>query len=260
MPETTYSDKFYDAIRDGSRRSAQAVAPIAIELVRPKSIVDVGCGDGTWLAVFRDLGVIDTVGLDGDYVERRMLQIPQDQFRATDLSSPFGLPRTFDLAISLEVAEHLPPLSADGFVESLTKLAPAVLFSAAIPFQGGTQHLNEQWPDYWAALFKNRDYLPVDCIRGKIWGNDQVEHWYAQNTLLFASADRIREDSKLRREHEKTNLQQLALVHPRTYASKAQPRTFQFSVRGAVRLLGEAAVNAVQRRVRSVFSGDPDAH
>jgi SAM-dependent methyltransferase len=247
MPAPAYTSKFYHNMRSGSRRSAQAVVPIVLQLVEPKAVVDVGCGDGTWLSVFRELGVIDTVGIDGDYVDRRLLQIPEDQFRATDLTLPFGLPRTFDLAVSLEVAEHLPPQSAEVFVDSLTKLAPVVLFSAAIPFQCGTQHLNEQWPDYWAALFKTHDYLPIDCIRAKIWRNEHVEPWYAQNILLFTSADRIREDSALRREYEKTNPQQLALVHPR-FLQEA-------GVRGALRLLGRAMINAARWRIRLLLSG-----
>jgi hypothetical protein len=165
MNKAPYTNVFFDTIRGGSRRSAQVVVPIVLQMLHPKSVVDVGRGDGTWLSVFRELGIRETVGLDGDYVDRRQLQIPQDQFEATDLSSPFGLPRTFDLAMSLEVAEHLPPQSAEGFVDCVTQLAPLVLFSAAIPRQGGTQHLNEQWPEYWAALFRARDYLPIDCIR-----------------------------------------------------------------------------------------------
>jgi 2-polyprenyl-3-methyl-5-hydroxy-6-metoxy-1,4-benzoquinol methylase len=245
MNKAPYTSEFFDTIRGGSRRSAQAVVPIVLQLVQPKSIIDVGCGDGSWLSVFRELGVSDMVGLDGDYVDRRLLQIPQDQFRATDLSSPFGLSRTFDLAICLEVAEHLPPQSAEGFVNALTQLAPGVLFSAAIPLQGGTQHLNEQWPDYWAALFKTHDYLPIDCIRERIWKNENVEWFYAQNILLFASAERMREDSDLRRRYEKTNLQQLALVHPRRFL---QP--FRCGVRGALRLLAQATINATRKRVR----------
>jgi hypothetical protein len=120
-----------------------------------------------------------------------------------------------------------------------------VLFSAAIPFQGGTHHLNEQWPDYWAALFKNHDYVPIDCIRRGIWGNQQVEWYYAQNVLLFASADRVREDSELRRWYEKTDLQQLALVHPIRFL---QP--FQCGVRDALRLLAQATLNAARKRIR----------
>jgi len=244
MSNTEYTSDFFDAIRSGSRSSATTVAPIVLQLARPKSVVDVGCGDGTWLSVFRQLGITDTVGLDGDYVDRQSLQIPQDQFKATDLSSPFELSRTFDLALALEVAEHLPPESAAGFVKSLTLLAPVVLFSAAIPLQGGTQHLNEQWPRYWVALFKNHDFVPIDCIRGRIWENEEVEWHYAQNTLLFAKAERLREDQDLRIASEKPNLQQLPLVHPRRFS---QP--FRCGVRDALRLLAQALMNGARKRI-----------
>lgn len=70
VEDAPYTSEFFDNIRNGSLRSAQVVVPIAIELARPKSVVDVGCGDGTWLSVFRHLGVNDTLGLDGDYVNR----------------------------------------------------------------------------------------------------------------------------------------------------------------------------------------------
>jgi SAM-dependent methyltransferase len=244
MTEAPYTSAFFDGIRGESGRSAHVVVPMVLEMLHPKSVVDVGCGDGTWLSVFRELGVSDTFGFDGDYVERRQLQIPQDQFRALDLSSPFGLSRTFDLAMSLEVAEHLPPQSAEDFVDSLTKLAPVVLFSAAIPLQGGTQHLNEQWPEYWAALFKARDYLSIDCFRGKIWRDEQVEWYYAQNLLLFARVDRIRSDPRLSLEHERTNPKQLALVHPVRFL---QP--FRCGFREAFHLLGQATMNAARKRL-----------
>src|SRR5262249_50066622 len=159
-----------------------------------RSIVDVGCGLGTWLAAFRELGVTDVVGIDGEYVDRDLLEIPQEQFREVDLSAPFSLDRTFDLAISLEVAEHLPPEAAEAFVESVARLAPVVLFSAAIPFQSGNHHLNEQWPDYWTTLFRRHNYVPIDCIRGKIWDNYEVEPWYVQNSLIFADTSFVQKD------------------------------------------------------------------
>jgi SAM-dependent methyltransferase len=244
MNEVPYTCAFFETIRGGSRRSAQIVLPIVLGMLESKSVVDVGCGDGTWLSVFRELGVCDTLGLDGAYVDPRQLQIPQDQFRSTDLALPFSLSRSFDLAMSLEVAEHLPPQSADAFVDSLTQLAPVVLFSAAIPLQGGTQHLNEQWPEYWATLFKARDYLPIDCIRARIWANEQVEWYYAQNLLLFAKASFIQEHMSLHREYEKTNQHPLALVHP---TRLLQP--FRCGVRDACHLLAQATMNAVRKRI-----------
>jgi SAM-dependent methyltransferase len=256
MQASAYTNKFYDTHRGGSRRSAQVVVPIVLQLVKAKAVVDVGCGVGTWLSVFRELGVSDTVGLDGDYVDRRMLQIPQDQFRATDLSSPFGLSRTFDLAVSLEVAEHLPQQAAEGFVASLARLAPVVLFSAAIPFQSGTLHLNEQWPDYWAALFRRHDYVPIDCIRDKIWDNDDVEWWYAQNCLVFASTSSFKHNGALRTAFETTNPRPLNLVHPRLHLSCARSLADpQYGVTTALGILARLLKRATQRRLQRALPG-----
>jgi SAM-dependent methyltransferase len=212
-----YTTSFYEEIRKGSLKSAEVVVPLVLKLVPVRSVVDVGCGDGTWLSVFRKLGVNDAIGIDGDYVSGQHLQIPQDRFQAFDLSKPFTVGRTFDLAISLEVAEHLPADSAAGFVESLARLAPAILFSAAIPFQGGNHHVNEQWPDKWAALLKMHSYVPIDFIRKQVWQNEAVEFWYAQNTLLFVRDDLLETNAGLKAEFERTNPGQLCLVHPRQY-------------------------------------------
>ena len=152
-----YTADFFADHRDGARRSARVVVPLVLELVRARSVVDVGCGDGTWLSVFREHGVEDVRGIDGDYVDRAELQIPRERFHPHDLTRPLELGHTFDLAVSLEVAEHLPPESADDFVTSLTRHAPIVLFSAAAPYQGGQNHVNEQWPAYWAARFASAD-------------------------------------------------------------------------------------------------------
>ena len=217
MVSEYYTADFYEKHRSGAIRSAEVMVPIVLGLVPAHSVVDIGCGDGSWLAVFQRFGVEDIVGLDGEYVDPGLLQIPRDCFQCFDLARPFRVGRVFDLAVSLEVAEHLPVESGPAFVESLTCLAPLVLFSAAIPFQGGEHHVNEQWPDKWAAYFREHDYLPIDFIRKRVWQNNQVEWWYAQNTLLFARADVIGGSSALKLEFERTNPSQLALVHPKQY-------------------------------------------
>ena len=96
------------------------------------------CGVGTWLSVFGELGIRDLMGLDGEYVDRTQLYVPQGQFLAYDLSAPIELGRRFDLVVSCEVAEHLPPECSAQFVTSLTRLSPAVLFSAACPAPEGS--------------------------------------------------------------------------------------------------------------------------
>lgn len=212
-----YSSDFFDQQSAGSRRSAERVVPIVLEFLRLQSVVDVGCGVGAWLSVFKKNGVKRTLGIDGNYVDHRMLEIPADDFLPTDLTRPVHLDERFDLAVSLEVGEHLPPESAAGYVESLTRLAPVVLFSAAIPHQGGVGHLNEQWPDYWRDHFARHGYEPIDCIRRRIWSDPQVQWWYAQDVLLYVARDYLARSAALSRERAATAPDSLSLVHPQRY-------------------------------------------
>jgi SAM-dependent methyltransferase len=212
-----YTQEFYSDQSLGSRRSAEAIVPLMLTLIKPQSVIDVGCGLGTWLSVFEKLGVDDIFGIDGDHVDRSMLKIPPERFAAFDLKEPVKIDRYFDLVVSLEVAEHLPEQCAQTFVHSLTKLGPVVLFSAAIPFQGGTAHLNEQWPDYWANYFSDNGYEAVDCLRKTVWQNDQVEWWYAQNILIFSQKDYLAGNPLLQEEFKNTHSSQLSIVHPKKY-------------------------------------------
>ncbi|MDQ2645117.1 MAG: class I SAM-dependent methyltransferase [Myxococcota bacterium] len=216
---TRYSDEFYDGQRDGSRRSAELAVPWLLSFLPAKSVVDVGCGVGTWLSVFQKQGVSDVLGLDGSYVDRERLLIPSDRFMPADLRAPPSPGRSFDLALSLEVAEHLPHESSRPFVEFITSLAPIVVFSAATPGQSGTGHINEQWPDYWAERFEERGYRVIDCIRPQLWSEPAVEWWYAQNTLLYASEAAIASNEQLARFAERTDRNRLSMVHPRGFAA-----------------------------------------
>ncbi len=185
-----YDAEFYDAQAEGSLRSAAAVISHVLPLLPElKSVVDVGCGTGTWLKALMDNGVSSVIGVDGAYVNVNQLRIPPANFVPKDLTQPLNLNRRFDLCISMEVAEHLPPERAEGFVADLVNLAPVVLFSAAVPEQGGTNHINEQWPDYWRTLFEKHRYQVVDCIRPKIWWDRRVDYFYRQNSLIFADQE-----------------------------------------------------------------------
>ncbi|HTI88590.1 MAG TPA: class I SAM-dependent methyltransferase [Alphaproteobacteria bacterium] len=186
-----YDRGFYDDQMTGSFRSASVIVPMVLEHVPARTVCDIGCGTGTWLCVFMNNGVSDVLGVDGDYVPSDYLKIPRTSFYPADLRNTVTIERTFDLAVSLEVAEHLPASRAESFVATLTQLAPVVLFSAAIPNQGGTEHINEQWPDYWEALFAARGFVAVDAIRPVVWEDTSVEWWYRQNTLLYVRKDQL---------------------------------------------------------------------
>lgn len=209
---------------EGSKRSAEIVLKIVCDLISPSSVIDVGCSIGTWLSVCSTVGIKDFFGVDGDYVDRNSLMIPRDRFKAFDLAQSFRLDRRFDLVMTLEVAEHLPKEAASGFVHSLTELGSVVLFSAAIPFQGGTGHINEQWPEYWAKLFSEHGYVAVDCIRRKVWNDPNVQVWYAQNCLLFVEESVLRSSAALLREYELSNGNPLSIVHPHLYVGAADPK------------------------------------
>jgi cyclopropane fatty-acyl-phospholipid synthase-like methyltransferase len=166
-----YSDNFYKDIHADAISSAEEIVPFVLKLTGAKSVADVGCGQGAWLSVFKKHGVTRILGLDGAHVSTSSLLIGHDEFRAVDLSHAPESAGKFDLVVSLEVGEHIPSASAQTYVTFLTSLAPVVLFSAAIPLQDGTHHVNEQWPDYWAALFAKCGYVPVDAVRPAFWDN-----------------------------------------------------------------------------------------
>ena len=182
-----YGRGFYSSQMAGSYTSAKLVLKALFDAYQPESVVDFGCGIGTWLRAARELGVSDVLGLDGPHVDRSLLQIQEAEFIATDLSAPTGpLPRRYDMAISVEVAEHLKKDRASGFVAEIASSADVVLFSAAIPGQTGRHHINEQFPSYWIALFETHGFKCYDLLRPQIWNEPDVEVWYRQNTLLFS--------------------------------------------------------------------------
>jgi cyclopropane fatty-acyl-phospholipid synthase-like methyltransferase len=217
LSEHRYSYKFYREQSTGSLKSARQIVPLILELVQLASVIDIGCGIGTWLSAFKEHGISDIIGVDGHYIERNMLLIPEERFIPFDLTNSIRMERSFDLVMSLEVAEHLPKEFADAFVESLTGLGSLVLFSAAIPFQRGTNHVNEQWPDYWTEKFEKRGYVVVDCLRRKIWQNQKVEAFYAQNLLMFVHEREMDRYPKLKTERERIG--QLSIVHPSIYTA-----------------------------------------
>jgi len=166
-------------------KAAREVVPFLLKILDTRSVVDVGCGIGTWLKVFEENGVRDILGIDGNYVDKSLLKIDKSNFIEYDLEKLYNTDKKFDLAISLEVAEHLSFESADVFVKTLCKLSDTILFSAAIPNQGGQNHINEQKPNYWIEKFKSEGYHLFDVVRPFFWENENVDSWYRQNMLLF---------------------------------------------------------------------------
>ena len=171
----------------GSAHAARRVISAVRSILAVRSVLDVGCACGTWLREWQAQTVGDVIGLDGDYVDRSKLEIDLPCFIVHDLAAPFNLGRLFDLVQSLEVAEHLSSARAATFVEDLVAHAPAVLFSAATPGQGGENHLNEQPGAYWQALFLRHDFVGIDCLRPLLAGDTRIPSWYRYNLILYVA-------------------------------------------------------------------------
>lgn len=225
-----------------NKYSSAVIFPILMELLKINSVLDIGCGIGTWLGTAKDLGIEDIYGVDGDYVDRDLLKkhLNAEKFIVHDLNHLLNLERKFDLTICLEVAEHLPKGSAKTIVHSLINHSEVILFSAAIPGQGGQYHLNEQWPDYWAELFTAHDFVFLDIIRHLIWDDPQVDYWYKQNTFLV-----VKSTHELVSKYAPSHL---SLVHPELLDRATKNKDRQIKT-----LKNQLTIHPLKRWVKSLI-------
>ena len=189
-----YDENFYNHMKTDSYRYGSGLVQIlslVAKYVRPRSVLDVGCAIGTWLEFWQKNFGAEIYGIDGDYVDRSQLLIDEKFFQAANLEERINFDRRFDLVETLEVAEHLTHARADCFVEDLTRLSDVILFSAAIPGQGGTNHVNEQWQSYWAEKFLRFNYVAVDCIRPQVWTRNDIVAHYRQNILIYVKSSEL---------------------------------------------------------------------
>jgi SAM-dependent methyltransferase len=183
--DSPYDDVFYEYQREGALRSARLLLPLLHEAFAIDSVLDVGCGAAAWLCAHQEAGVGEVLGIDGDYLDPALLLVDPVCFRAGDITRPLDLGRRFDLVQCLEVAEHVPAQAGPVLVDNLARHGDHILFSAAVPGQGGKGHINERPLAYWRDLFAARGYRAFDFLRPRIADEDQVEWWYRYNTLLY---------------------------------------------------------------------------
>jgi hypothetical protein len=246
-----YNSEYYDEQNEGSKRSAKAILGILYRIYHPNSVVDFGCGRGVWLSVAESLGSQILQGLDGPWVEERMLVCKNMQFTSTNLTEEINLDKRFDLAISVEVAEHLPESLASSFVRKICSASNIVVFGAGIKFQGGVNHINEQYQSYWIDLFHLQGYECFDIFRSEIWENEEVEWWYRQNTFLFVNTMAI---------GKQIDIQQLKtmerpiynIAHPINYESKIKYITTGSAVPGRKKTK-RAIANMFQQAITPPF-------
>jgi SAM-dependent methyltransferase len=223
-----YGKKFYDKQGPSSAASAKLVVPHIVELFQPTSAIDIGCGIGTWCAALADAGVGDVYGLDGPWVEAERFALGPQRFIPFDFDTaakPYAppLPRArFDLLVSFEFLEHVDPMHAADIVAFMTATADIIVAGAAPPGQGGKNHVNEQWPSYWAKQFAAQGFVAYDALRPSIWNLEGVEPWYLQNPICYFKGS-VPTYVAARTEKEAADLLRApqALVHPELLRRKA---------------------------------------
>lgn len=205
-----YDKDFYRTEEEHSKSFSSILMPYLLERLNCKSIVDFGCGVGEYLNLAKKyMGIEKVRGLDGEWV-REYLEIEQDEFLSCDLTQDIDLKEKYDLAICLEVAEHLPRERAKTFIGNLVRHADIVLFSAAIPHQGGTYHVNEQYPSYWKKIFEAFNFSLCDCVRNHFWNDEKINEYYKQNIFIYCKSN-LEQEILEKFKHEETPVD---IVHP----------------------------------------------
>lgn len=186
-----YSRRFFARRELRVSTSAAALVPVIVELLHPRSVIDVGCANGLWLEAFAQAGVKRLRGIDGPWVPREALRVREEEFRTLDLARcplPYrlGAPEErFDLLVSFELLEHLPPTRAHALVAAMCAMSDTLLVSAAVPHQGGTGHVNERWPGHWVERFTAQGFVACDFLRPAIWNDERIAPWYRQNVIGY---------------------------------------------------------------------------
>lgn len=169
---------------------ALALGKLILEKFGKKSVVDIGCSSGIYLVPFKDAGC-DYYGIDGASGVGKWCR---PNFEVVDLRKAWTPPRVFDLALVIEVAEHLKPEYADTLIDTIVRCAPLVFFSAARVGQGGEGHYNCQEKPYWIEKFEKRGFVYdaglTDTLH-KVIDVDPVYthcHWLIWNAMVLRRA------------------------------------------------------------------------
>lgn len=240
----TYSTEFFTSRRAKTLASAQPIVEHVWEAIKPKTVLDVGCATGIWLAQAQKQGAQTIRGIDGPWVPRKELEIDEDFFLEHDLShnNPNDID-CYDLALCIEVAEHLAPDAADRFIDFLTSHADAILFSAAIPGQGGTGHVNEQPQSYWYKKFSDRKFECFDIVRPYFWNDSSINVIYKQNMLLYVRTESAFHNLLLEGEYENSKVTthfSLDRIHPYLFELRTSPK----------KTIGQR----IKRKIKSIYA------
>jgi hypothetical protein len=188
-PNVKYSHDFYSDMKKASADSYSFLATWIFNYCSPKSAIDWGAGTGELLMALQISHNVRVRALEGHWIKELPTSLPKIYYEFRDLRFPFKLEEKFDVAICLEVAEHLEDEYAQTLIDGICNSSDLIFFSAAIPYQGGTSHVNEQWPIYWAEKFHQAGFVLAHDPREELWDNPEVAAYYKQNLLIFERSE-----------------------------------------------------------------------
>jgi SAM-dependent methyltransferase len=221
-----YSKDFYIQRERNTGYAASTILEILFKKIKINSALDLGCGNGVWLSELEKRGVSKTIGVDGPWVPRDLYLSNNEFIEHNFIDDKFEIQEKFDVVISLEMFEHIPQKRANELIETISSITDCVLFSAAIPNQGGNGHINEQWLSHWVELFRAQGFYLDDTLRPVIWNDFKIPYWYRQNIVLFD-----------RNQREEQHFP-IDIIHPETLIEKTSP-----SIRRSILDLFKAIIN-----------------
>ena len=128
------------------------------ERYEPKSVLDIGCGIGAYLDIFKKYGA-EVVGVDG--IPKSASILKDSEYIVHDLSQPFFYDKLYDVVVCVEVLEHLTEGQSIDILNTIVKHAGnTIVFSAAVPGQNGENHINCQPIGYWLEKFSDLGWIP----------------------------------------------------------------------------------------------------
>ena len=188
-----YNRAFFEGNQQEGVRMAPWFVPLLQNVFDFHSLIDVGCGTGHYLQYCLNCGIGDVLGLEGSPAAFADLLVDKRYVVMHDLRLPYTVGRRFDLAISVEVAEHIDKLYASNFIKILCDASDTVALTAAKPGQGGTAHVNEQGEEWWVEKFRRFDYgfdstttqMLRRGIRQAREAGNFVTRWFESNIMVF---------------------------------------------------------------------------
>lgn len=238
-----YDSSFFEKISGSSLASAEIVLNTVNTVFPFRSVIDFGCGYCAWLTAAEALGASKLRGLDGPWVDVSKLMSRAIDFSHVDFEQRIPDQGKFDLAMSLEVAEHISETAARFFIDALCAASDTVLFGAAIPGQVGRHHVNLKWQSWWAARFEERGYVAIDAVRPQLWMDERIHWWYRQNLLIYCKAD----SAEVIKAFKSLERPIFDIVHPENYMAKHRLH-FQPSVRHVLGATKNALLALARRR------------